>query len=139
MLKQARDIPEMRAWGEAFDRDPLTYNVQNGTLRFFQDGGGSWIMKFQSGHEPTDMLRQIRNLVKLDTGEQSQDVARDRIRSHDQRGVECNHTSRRDRPLRTHQGSAGGEMSLSSPHRRLDPHLLVSGFQGLIVRCRSKR
>ena len=75
MLKQAKDMPEMRAWSEEFDVDPLCYNVQNGTLRFVQveraavpakyphpvfgDGPRVWIVRFQEGHEPRDMLRQI--------------------------------------------------------------------------------
>ncbi len=60
MLKQAKDMDAMRAWSEDFDTDPLTYNVQNGTLRFVkQDGSGVWTVKWQPGHEPGDMLRQI--------------------------------------------------------------------------------
>lgn len=61
MLVQARDMEEMRAWSEDFDTDPLTYNVQNGTLRFRQGHGGRWGVQFQEGHEPADMLRQIAN------------------------------------------------------------------------------
>lgn len=75
MLKQARDMDEMRAWSEDFDVDPLTYNVQNGTLYFRKPGqavppgaklvegagkdSGLWRAYFREGHEPTDMLRQI--------------------------------------------------------------------------------
>ena len=59
MLTQAKDMAEMRAWSEEFDVDPLTYNVQNGTLRFRRDEAGAWRVAFQEGHEPTDMLRQI--------------------------------------------------------------------------------
>ncbi|WP_408585936.1 phage/plasmid primase, P4 family [Novosphingobium sp.] len=61
MLKQAKDMPEMRAWSEEFDVDPLTYNVQNGTLRFRQDAQGRWRCQFRDGHDPADMLRQIAN------------------------------------------------------------------------------
>jgi len=75
MLKQAKDMPEMRAWSEQFDIDPLVYNLTNGTLRFrqvdrtaipadyphpvFGDGPRAWVVQFQEGHEPTDRLRQI--------------------------------------------------------------------------------
>lgn len=59
MLKQARDMEEMRAWSDDFDKDPLTYNVANGTLRFRLDDAGHWVVKFSRGHEPTDMLRQL--------------------------------------------------------------------------------
>lgn len=59
MLMQARDMPGMRAWSEDFDKDPLTYNVQNGTLRFRQNDRKQWIVRWQEGHEPADMLRQI--------------------------------------------------------------------------------
>ncbi|RDV06414.1 DNA primase [Sphingorhabdus pulchriflava] len=62
MLTQLRDFDAMRAWSEDFDVDPLTYNVQNGTLRFRkQDGTGQWTCLFQEGHDPTDMLAQIAN------------------------------------------------------------------------------
>lgn len=77
MLKQAKDMPEMRAWGEEFDVDPLVYNVQNGTLRFGLVGqvqgfgklvatkdapdGRKWGAWFREGHDAADMLRQISN------------------------------------------------------------------------------
>ncbi|NKI99602.1 phage/plasmid primase, P4 family [Novosphingobium sp. SG707] len=61
MLTQAKDMEEMRAWSEDFDQDPLTYNVQNGTLRFRKGANGKWRVDFQKAHEPTDMLRQIAN------------------------------------------------------------------------------
>ncbi|MFC0684640.1 DNA primase family protein [Novosphingobium clariflavum] len=64
MLTQARDLPSMRAWAEDFDLDPLTYNVQNGTLRFVQRQiDGKWEALFQDHHEPGDMLMQIANFV----------------------------------------------------------------------------
>ena len=80
MLKQAKDLPGMRAWSEDFDVDPLTYNVANGTLRFrrgvppkgavlinggsvslAENGGGEacWHGLWREGHDPADMLRQI--------------------------------------------------------------------------------
>lgn len=62
MLLQARDLPGMRAWSEEFDQDPLTYNVQNGTIRFRQDSEGRWGVRWQPGHEPGDMLRQVANV-----------------------------------------------------------------------------
>lgn len=58
MLTQAQAIPDMRAWGEDFDRDPLVYNVQNGTLRFLK-GADGWAAKFREGHDPRDMLSRI--------------------------------------------------------------------------------
>ena len=77
MLKQAKSLPAMRAWGNDFDVDPLVYNVQNGTLRFGALGevraigelvatregadGRMWGAWFREGHDPADMLRQIAN------------------------------------------------------------------------------
>lgn len=77
MLKQAKDMEGMRAWGEDFDVDPLVYNVQNGTLRFGVIGqmrgfgalvaskrgrdGREWGAWFREGHDPADMLRQMAN------------------------------------------------------------------------------
>jgi len=63
MLTQAKDMPAMRAWSEDFDVDPLTYNVQNGTLRFVQRQDGRWECLFQDHHEPGDMLMQIAHFV----------------------------------------------------------------------------
>ncbi len=62
MLKQAKDRPAMRAWLEDFDKDPLTYNVQNGTMRFRRGDDGKWRVNFTRGHEPRDMLMQIANV-----------------------------------------------------------------------------
>ena len=89
LLTQAKDMAEMRAWSEDFDVDPLTYNLANGTLRFVlchppaaERSAGTnvrpagsmppgrclcaephaapkWVARFQEGHEPADMLRQI--------------------------------------------------------------------------------
>lgn len=59
MLKQARDMEEMRAWAEDFDVDPLTYNVANGVLRFRQRPDGKWGVDWREGHDAADMLRQI--------------------------------------------------------------------------------
>lgn len=80
MLKQAKDMSELRAWSEHFDVDPLTYNLANGTLRFrhgvppkgavlidgssvtlAETGGGAacWHGLWREGHDPADMLRQI--------------------------------------------------------------------------------
>jgi putative DNA primase/helicase len=63
MLTQAKDMAPMRAWSEDFDQDPLTYNVQNGTLRFRQGDDGRWRAAFQEGHEPNDMLMQIADVT----------------------------------------------------------------------------
>lgn len=112
MLTQARDMPQMRAWSEQFDVDPLTYNVQNGTLRFKRrpaaEGSGSadvasgsmptagresegshWESVFQAGHEPGDMLRQIANVEYDPAATCPQWLARlDLVQSDDeQRGV----------------------------------------------------
>lgn len=74
MLVQARDMPEMRAWGEDFDVDPLAYNVANGSLFFRKLGEPGppgttavkifaaerpWLVWFRKGHEPGDRFRQI--------------------------------------------------------------------------------
>lgn len=79
MLKQAKDMAELRAWNEAFDVDPLAFNVANGTLRFVQvprgtvpkdyphrvfgDGELVWIAQFREGHEPFDYLRQMAGVA----------------------------------------------------------------------------
>lgn len=63
MLKQAKSKPELRAWSEDFDVDPLMYNVQNGTLRFVRGQGGKWAAQFREGHDPADMLRSIANVA----------------------------------------------------------------------------
>lgn len=81
MLKQARDLPGMRAWSEEFDTDPLAYNLPNGTLRFgfgaagkgavVGDGAGGiavlaaaraepcWHAVFRPGHEAAEQIRQL--------------------------------------------------------------------------------
>ncbi len=63
MLTQAKGMEELRAWGEDFDVDPLTYNVQNGTLRFRRGADGKWTARFREGHDAADMLRQMSNWV----------------------------------------------------------------------------
>lgn len=78
MLKQAKALPEMRAWSEQFDTDMLAYNVQNGTIRFgrLADGragklfaqamgkdGRAWGAWFREGHDPADMMRQMSNWI----------------------------------------------------------------------------
>lgn len=65
MLKQARSL--LSAALEDFDTDPLAYNVQNGTLRFFQiadtgDGDTRWAVRLDE-HEPTDRLMQVANVA----------------------------------------------------------------------------
>lgn len=80
MLKQAKDMAEMRAWSEDFDVDPLVYNLANGTLKFVHgvppkgavvrdglgvrvlgSGGGEpcWHALFREHHDPADQLMQI--------------------------------------------------------------------------------
>ena len=62
MLKQAQDLPEMRAWSEEFDVDPLAYNVLNGTLRFQRGEDGVWRVAWQRGHAPGDLISQLANV-----------------------------------------------------------------------------
>jgi putative DNA primase/helicase len=62
MLRQAR--PLLAAMLEDFDRDPLAYNVLNGTLRFVLEGG-KWQVKV-SDHDPADMLMQLANVDYLE-------------------------------------------------------------------------
>lgn len=65
MLAQAKVLPGMRAWSEDFDRDPLAYNVQNGTLRFLPPDGPEvkWRLDFQEGHDAADMISQVANVA----------------------------------------------------------------------------
>lgn len=58
MLKQAR--PLLAAHLEDFDKDPLAYNVLNGTLRFVQKQGSWTVKRFE--HDPADMLLQLANV-----------------------------------------------------------------------------
>jgi putative DNA primase/helicase len=61
MQRQARSF--LAVLSEDFDRDPLAYNVQNGTLRFVQvdspasPSGKTWKVAF-SPHDPADNLMQ---------------------------------------------------------------------------------
>jgi putative DNA primase/helicase len=59
MLKQARSF--LSASLDEFDRDPLVYNVQNGTLRFKQDKDRRWGVHLDL-HDPADKLMQIANV-----------------------------------------------------------------------------
>jgi putative DNA primase/helicase len=56
MLKQARSF--LSASIDDFDKDPLAYNVQNGTLRFRRDDAGVWTVT-KSPHDPADRLMQV--------------------------------------------------------------------------------
>lgn len=58
MLRQARSM--ISASVEDFDRDPLAYNVQNGTLRFFEKKPGKWDVRLDP-HASEDMIRQLAN------------------------------------------------------------------------------
>lgn len=60
MLKQARTLIGARL--DEFDRDPLSFNLQNGTLRFFQKKGGGWDARVDA-HDPHDRLMQISNFT----------------------------------------------------------------------------
>lgn len=56
MMAQASVLLAIR-W-EEFDTDPLAFNVENGTLRFYQEKDGRWAVKL-SAHEPSDMISQM--------------------------------------------------------------------------------
>lgn len=58
MLKQARSF--LSASLDEFDRDPLTFNTLNWTLRFVA-GSDGWAVK-ATPHDPTDMLMQVANV-----------------------------------------------------------------------------
>jgi putative DNA primase/helicase len=58
MLRQAR--PLLAANLDDFDRDPLAFNVLNGTLRFVQERG-RYVVKL-SAHDPADMLMQVADV-----------------------------------------------------------------------------
>jgi putative DNA primase/helicase len=62
MLKQARSF--LSASLDDFDRDPLTFNTLNFTLRFRESPAG-WTVQ-ATPHDPTDMLMQVAN-VEYDT------------------------------------------------------------------------
>lgn len=60
MLRQARSMLSVSF--DDFDRDPLAYNVQNGTLRFFEGKKGKGQAKWQvrlDPHAAEDMIAQI--------------------------------------------------------------------------------
>ncbi len=59
MLAQAQS--ELYALREDFDRDPLTINVQNGTIRLVQRDG-KWVAVFRAVHDPADMISRIANV-----------------------------------------------------------------------------
>lgn len=65
MLKQARSF--LSATLDEFDVDPLTYNVRNGTLRFFRhpprppETLGRWDVRLHD-HDPADRLMQVANV-----------------------------------------------------------------------------
>lgn len=83
MLRQARDLPEMRAWPEEFDTDPLAFNLENGTLWFRRKGeplppgakvverfqskadgtAQTWVVAFRAGHEPSEYFRQLAGVA----------------------------------------------------------------------------
>lgn len=71
MLTQAKNLPakyiggqehlrSMLARSNEFDLDPLTLNLQSGTLRFLQNSAGTWGVSHRP-HDPADMLMQISN------------------------------------------------------------------------------
>ncbi|WP_298699227.1 phage/plasmid primase, P4 family [uncultured Brevundimonas sp.] len=46
---------------EAFDRDPLMFNVRNGTLRFAKVSGG-WKLGFRQAHDPADRNTRVMDV-----------------------------------------------------------------------------
>lgn len=60
MLEQAREV--LRIDLDAFDVDPLAYNVRNGTLRFRQDDAKQWHIFWQKSHEPTDFISRLADV-----------------------------------------------------------------------------
>lgn len=60
MLKEARTLLPARL--DQFDTDALSFNVQNGTLRFHQTKGGGWEARLDP-HEPNDWLMQIARVA----------------------------------------------------------------------------
>jgi putative DNA primase/helicase len=75
MLDQAKCLENMRASLSDFDRDPLAYNVRNGTLRFYEEWGGIWAVEL-TPHNPGDMLMQIADVEYDDTAQCPQWKAR---------------------------------------------------------------
>lgn len=43
---------------DAFDRDPLTFNVRNGTLRYVRQADG-WRLTFRAAHDPADRITRV--------------------------------------------------------------------------------
>ncbi len=43
---------------DAFDRDPLMFNVRNGTLRY-QRGAEGWRLTFRAAHDPADRITRV--------------------------------------------------------------------------------
>lgn len=56
MLRQAESYLLVEL--EAFDRDPLLFNVRNGTLRYVREGAG-WSLKFREAHDPADRVTRL--------------------------------------------------------------------------------
>lgn len=59
MLAQAQNL--LFARRDDFDRDELTLNVNNGTLRFYHSGKGKWAVRIDP-HEQADMLSKIADV-----------------------------------------------------------------------------
>jgi len=56
MLTQAEAYLQVEL--EAFDRDPLCWNVRNGTLRY-EKRGGAWALRFSAAHDPADRITRL--------------------------------------------------------------------------------
>lgn len=61
MLRQAESYLLVEL--EAFDRDPLVFNVRNGTLRYVRGPGGSWSLRFSPAHEPGDRITRVMDVA----------------------------------------------------------------------------
>lgn len=59
MLRQARS--DLAALSDDFDKDPLAYNVANGTLRFVRGDDGKWKVAF-SPHDPADLIMRVADV-----------------------------------------------------------------------------
>lgn len=56
MLRQAESYLLVEL--DAFDRDPLSFNVRNGTLRYVKRGK-EWALTFRQAHDPADRITRL--------------------------------------------------------------------------------
>ncbi len=67
MLRQAESYLLVEL--DAFDRDPLSFNVRNGTLRYVK-GADGWAVRFREAHDPADRITRLME-VDYDPGAQA--------------------------------------------------------------------